>query len=113
MYSLESSGNRLSPLNITDPLLRAELLRDIRLAQLDPKYRNEEWKSYTIQPGDYLSPELIAWKMYSIDTLKWLVMVAAGLDDSRDVLESGRTVYLPSPVWLMERVQYYEQLENT
>lgn len=42
MYSIESSGSRLSPMNITDPLLRAELFREIRLAQTDRKYRGEE-----------------------------------------------------------------------
>ncbi len=39
MYSTESSGGRLSPLNISDPLLRAELFREIRLAQTDRNRR--------------------------------------------------------------------------
>ena len=112
MFSVESSGARLSPLNISDPLLRAELLRDLRLAQTDRKYRGEEWGYYVIQPGDILSPELIAWKVYGVDTLKWAVMAAAGLDDTRERLTAGETIFLPSTAWLRERIKYYCAMES-
>lgn len=112
MYSVESSGARLSPLNIADPLLRAELFRDIRLAQTDKKYRDGQWGYYVIQPADILSPELIAWKAYGVDTLKWVVMAAAGLDDTRAKLEAGKRIYLPTTVWIRERVKHYCDMEK-
>ena len=112
MYSTESSGTRLSPLNITDPLLRAELFREIRLAQTDRKYRGDEWGYYTIQPADIYSPELIAWKAYGVDTLKWVVMAAAGLDDTRELLEAGKRIYLPTTVWIRERIKHYCAMET-
>ncbi|MBE6441309.1 MAG: hypothetical protein E7022_03120 [Desulfovibrio desulfuricans] len=112
MYSVESSGGRLSPLNIADPLLRAEMLREIRLAQTDRKYRGEEWGFYVVQPADVLRPELIAWKAYGVDTLKWTVMAAAGLDDTRNTLESGSVIYLPSTVWIRERIKHYCEMEQ-
>lgn len=104
MYSIHSSGLRLSPLNISDPLLRAELFREIRLAQQDRKYRGKEWAYYDIQPADVKSPELIAWKVYSLDTLKWLIMAAACLDNPRDLLEAGMRIYLSSTRWHRERI---------
>lgn len=112
MYGIDSSGNLLSPLNIPDPLLRVELLREIRLAQIDSKYRREskEWQSYMVQPIDTLSPDLIAWKVYQFDALKWVVMVAAGLDDTRERLQSGEILYLPSTFWLRERIREYTEL---
>ena len=112
MYSVESSGARLSPLNISDPLLRAELFRDIRLAQTDRKYRDDQWGYYTVQPADMLSPELVAWKAYGIDTLKWVVMAAAGLDDTRETLTGGTRMYLPTTVWLRERIKHYCRMEG-
>ncbi len=112
MYSTESSGSRLSPLNITDPLLRAELFREIRLAQTDKKYRGDEWGYYIIQPADIYSPELIAWKAYAVDTLKWVVMAAAGLDDTRELLEAGKRIYLPTTVWIRERIKHYCAMET-
>lgn len=112
MYSVESSGGRLSPLNIGDPLLRAELFREIRLAQTDVKYRGEQWGFYVIQPADILMPELIAWKAYGVDTLKWVVQAAAALDDSREALQAGERIYLPTTVWLRERIKHYCEMEQ-
>lgn len=112
MFSEESTGGRLSPLNISDPLLRAELFREIRCAQTDAGYRGEEWGYYVIQPADALSPELVAWKAYGLDTLKWVVLVAAGMDDSREALPTGERIYLPSTAWLRERIRHYCALEE-
>ena len=111
MYSVESSGGRLSPLNISDPLLRAELFREIRLAQTDVKYRGEAWGYYVVQPADALSPELVAWKVYGLDTLKWVVLIASGIDDSRESLPTGERIYLPSTAWLRERIKHYSSFE--
>ena len=112
MYSIESSGGRLSPLNISDPLLRAELFREIRLAQTDRNRRGDSWGYYIVQPADTLSPDLVAWKAYGLDTLKWVVMAAAGLDDSRESLPAGERIYLPSTTWLRERIKHYCTLEG-
>ena len=112
MHSIETSGNRLSPLNIVDPLMRAELYREIRHAQTDRNLRGSDWGAYDIQPADVLSPELIAYKAYGLDTLKWVVCIAAGLDDPRERLEDGTTIYLPKASWLRERIRYYSGLEE-
>lgn len=111
MYSIDSSGYRLSPLNISDPLLRAELFREIRHAQEDRKYRDDQWGYYVIQPADVLSPDLIAWKVYGADTLKWVILVASGLDNPRESLSAGERVFLPTTVWIRERIKYYRALE--
>lgn len=112
MYSKDSTGDTLSPFNIQDPLLRAELFREIRLAQTDIKYRGPDWGYYVIQPADILAPELIAWKATGVDRLKWLVMVAAELDDTRERLQAGTTIYLPTTAWLYDRIRHYKELET-
>lgn len=112
MSDITSTGGRLSYMNIDDRILRVELFREIRKAQTAEKYRGTEWGSYEIQPADVLSPELIAYKCYGLDTLKWVVMVAAGLDDPREQLQAGETIYLPKTSYLRERIKYYEQLEE-
>ena len=112
MYSTDSSGGRLSPLNITDPLLRAELFREIRHAQDDRKYRGDSWGYYDVQPADVLSPELIAWKAYGVDTLKWVVMAAAGHDDPREPLTAATRIFLPSTAWIREAIKRYMAMEK-
>ncbi|MDE5832048.1 MAG: hypothetical protein K2H64_03535 [Desulfovibrio sp.] len=112
MYSVDSSGYRLSPLNIKDPLLRAELFREIRFAQEDRKYRGEEWGYYVIQPSDVLSADLIAWKVYGVDTLKWVILAASGLEDPREALTAGQRIFLPTTLWIRERIKYYSAMES-
>ncbi len=110
MSDIASTGGRLSYLNITNRLLCVELFREIRKAQEDSAARGENWGAYIIQPGETLSPDLVAYKVYGIDTLKWVIMVAAYLDDPRERLPAGTTLYLPKTSYLRERIRYYESL---
>lgn len=99
--------SRLSPYNITDDLRRAELYREIRDGQ-----DNLDWPSYEIQPADTLRPELIAYKVYGTAELKWLVMIAASLDDMRELMEAGDTLRLPTTAWIRQRIKYHKALED-
>lgn len=109
----QSTGGRLSPLNIDDPLLRAELFREIRQAQENPsKLDGDYWGSYTIQVADVLFPELVAYKIYGLDTLKWVITVATGLDDTRDKMEAGTVIYVPTAAYLRERIKHYTEMAD-
>lgn len=100
--------SRLSPYNIKDDLRRAELYREVRKGQSDLS-----WFKYTIQPADALRPELIAYKVYGNAEMKWLVLIAAGLDDMRSTLSAGTDVRLPTAAWVRQRIKYYVTLEET
>ncbi len=106
--SLESTGGRLSPENITDVLLRTELYREIRAAQNSDLQSG--WFTYEIQAAESLMPELAAYRAYSLDTLKWVIMIAAGLDDPRERLEDGTVLTLPTTAWLRERIRHYAEM---
>lgn len=101
--AIDSTGGRLSPENIKDVLLRAELYREIRAAQTKDLEKN--WFTYEIQPSETLMPELIAYRAYSMDTLKWVIMIAAALDDPRERVEAGTVLTLPTTAWLRERIR--------
>jgi len=92
--------DRLSPYNITDPLMRTELYREIRNG--DPS-----WPTYIIQPNETLMPELTAYRYYGIEGLKWVVMIAAGLDEPRGAMEAGVELQLPPVQWIRQRIIYY------
>ena len=94
--------SRLSPENIPDELKRAELYRDIR---------NAEGFAYEVQPDETKRPELIAYRYYQTDELKWAVMIAAGLDDPRQEIEAGIKITLPSVVFIRERIKFYAEVE--
>jgi hypothetical protein len=99
--------SRLSPYNIDDDLRRVALYREIRDGQ-----SNREWLAYEIQPADILRPELIAYKVYGNAELKWLVLIAAGLDDMRERLAAGTLLRLPSPAWIRQKIKQYVALEE-
>jgi hypothetical protein len=92
--------SRLSPYNITDDLLRSDLYREIRKG-------DDAWPSYEIQPDEVFMPELVAHRFYGTDILKWVVLIAAAMDDMREVLEAGTTIKLPPTVWIRERIKHY------
>lgn len=108
--ALDSTGGRLSPENIADVLLRTELYREVRAAQ--EKELEKGWFTYEIQPSEILMPELIAYRAYSLDTLKWVILIAAGLDDPRERLEAGTVLTLPTTSWLRERIRHYAAMET-
>ena len=69
--AIDSTGGRLSPENIKDVLLRAELYREIRAAQTKDLEKN--WFTYEIQPSETLMPELIAYRAYRSFLANWSV----------------------------------------
>ena len=98
-----SAISRLSPYNIPDDLVRSDLYREIRIGQT----ADNDWFPHEIQPDEILMPELIAYRRYQTVETKWIILVAAGLDDMREALESGSTIKLPPVVWIRERIKYY------
>jgi len=97
--------SRLSPYNITDPLIRNELYREIRNGQTQS---GNGWTEYEIQPDERLRPELAGYRIYGSNDMKWIILIASGLDDMREALEEGSTINLPPAVWLRERILYYQ-----
>jgi hypothetical protein len=101
--------SRLSPYNIKDDLHRAELYRDIRLGA---ENKTDGWTEYEIQLGERLNPELIAYRFYGTDELKWVVMIVTQLDDIREAMEAGETIWLPPIVWIRQRIKHHTDLES-
>lgn len=97
--------SRLSPYNITDPLIRNELYREIRNGQTQ---NISSWREYEIQPDERLRPELAGYRVYGSNEMKWIILIASGMDDMREALEEGSTIRLPPPAWIRERILYYQ-----
>ncbi len=97
--------SRLSIENISDSLVRARLYKEIREGQED-----DEWPIYTIEPADELSPDFVAYKVYGTAELKWLILIASGLDDMRERMDSGLELRLPPVAWIRQKIKYYSSL---
>ena len=96
--------DRLDPRVISHELVRAQLYRDIRGGDL-------EWPVYTIRDDEVHLPELIAARHYGSDNLKWVVMIAAGLDDMGVKMTPGEDIQLPPQAWVRSRIKSYVDME--
>ena len=111
-YDRSSTANTLSSYVIGDTLMRSELYREIRAAQTDPDVRGSgQWGAWSVSPDESLRPDLIAYRAYGADGLRWVVMVAASLDDSRERIEAGTTLWLPTAEWIHDRLRHYSSIE--
>lgn len=108
---LPSYENRLDPMLISDPLIRARLYADIQ--QQTPFRGAEFWRDYVVSPGERLLPELIASRVLGSALLKWVVMIVAGLDNPKNEIEAGKTLSIPSKTWLRDRIKFYQAIDST
>lgn len=102
-------GNRLDPMLIADPLVRARLYADMR--ERRPYRSAGYWFEYTVSPGERFMPELIAVRAWNDENLKWAVLVVAEVDDPRREVESGITLTLPTREWLRDRIKFYQAMD--
>ncbi len=96
--------NRLSPYNISDPLVRAYLYREWREGSTD-------WDQYELSLDEIAMPEKVALRYHGTPNTKLTVAVCAGLDDLRDTMQSAKVIALPSNTTIRERIRHYEKLE--
>jgi len=59
-----------------------------------------------------MRPELVAYRHYGTDELKWVILVAAQLDDYREELEAGEIIHLPPSTWIREKIKFYQGRAN-
>ncbi|MBE0505897.1 MAG: hypothetical protein IBX50_04145 [Marinospirillum sp.] len=93
---------------IPDSLYRARLYAEIRTRT--PQVSPDMWFEYEVSPGEVGLPELVALRRWNDETLKWVVLIAAEIDDPRREMEAGITLLLPSITWLRDRIRHYQKL---
>ena len=96
--------SRLSPYSIANPLARNKLYREIRNGQM----QNNGWTEYKIRSDERICPELAAYRVYGSKDMKWIIIIAAGLDDIREALREGALIKLPPTAWIRHKILYYQ-----
>ena len=91
---------RMSPNRITDDLDRVDLYKEIRDGQ-----NRVDWPQRVIFQDEVRNPELTAFRFYGSDQMKWVVLVASGLDDMREEMVAGTVLRLPPASWIRERIR--------
>ena len=58
-------------------------------------------------------PELMAYRAYSMDTLKWVISDRRRpLMTPEERVEAGTVLTLPTTAWLRERIRHYAEMET-
>lgn len=96
--------NRLSPYNISDPLVRAYLYREWREG-------SQDWDQYELSLDEITMPAKVALRYHGTPNAKLTIAVCAGLDDLRDAMAAAKVLTLPSNTVIRERIRHYEKLE--
>lgn len=91
---------KTDPLNIPDPLYRAQFYKEIRAGSVG-------WDRWEISIDEQLKPELISLRYYGSANFKYIVAISAGLDDLRARLQAGTQVALPPARWIRQRIRHY------
>jgi len=100
---------RLLDTQIEDVVIRAQMYKDVlnavnnKVVQLQPK---------EIQVDEVYRSDLIAYRVYALAELAWLVDLLLDREDPAEPIVMGKTIYFPPLAFVRDRIRYYQGLAN-
>ncbi|MDY8100199.1 hypothetical protein UX056_19935 [Escherichia coli] len=91
--------------NIADPILRAELRKEVMLMC---ESNDKNLTIYYVLPDEQYRPDLLAYRMWGIAELRWVVTLAAGLEDESQGMTVGKKLKLPPATWIREMIRHFQ-----
>lgn len=98
--------SRLSDEQVTDPIIRSYLYRDILQAINNGTTPVTE---YEIKQDEYFRPDLVSFRAYGTTDLRWLIKLLCDVDDEEDPLPAGSNIYLPEPAFVRDRIRHFAE----
>ena len=95
--------SRYADSNISDPILRADL-RKVLMLMCESNDKN--LTIYYVLPDEQYRPDLLAYRMWGIAELRWVVTLAAGLEDESQGMTVGKKLKLPPAPWIREKIRH-------
>ncbi|EIA0033893.1 hypothetical protein K6Z85_004474 [Salmonella enterica] len=97
--------SRYDDRNITDPILRAELRKEV-LAMCESNDQN--LTNYYVLPDEEYRPDLLAFRVWGTEDLRWVVTLASGNEDESQPMVIGRKLKLPPAAWIREMIRHFQ-----
>ncbi|HBN0506436.1 TPA: hypothetical protein L1N01_004141 [Escherichia coli] len=97
--------SRYDDRNIADPILRAELRKEVMLMC---ESNDKNLTIYYVLPDEQYRPDLLAYRMWGIAELRWVVTLAAGLEDESQGMTVGKKLKLPPATWIREMIRHFQ-----
>lgn len=97
--------SRYDDRNIADPILRAELRKEV-LAMCESNDQN--LTNYYVLPDEEYRPDLLAFRVWGTEDLRWVVTLASGNEDESQPMVIGRKLKLPPAAWIREMIRHFQ-----
>ncbi|HFU2857304.1 TPA: baseplate protein [Enterobacter cloacae] len=99
--------SRLDNRSVEDPIIRAYLHREI--IRQSERYDDDTNFIYTIKSDEVYRPDLVAYRAWGSEDLRWVINVLAGNEAETDPLPVGQDLTLPSAAFIRDRVRHYTE----
>ncbi|QUM78777.1 baseplate wedge protein 53 (plasmid) [Moritella sp. 24] len=86
--------SRLSDMSIEDDVLRVELYKKV-LNYIESTANIDDIILYEVKEDEQHRPDLLAYRVFGNDDLRWLVMLVAGIDDDFEAIPAGYDLAFP------------------
>ena len=99
-----SAYSRLDDRSIADPIIRSFMHNEVVAKSTS---RDIDLMNYDILPDEEYRPDLVAFRIWGVEELRWAVRIIAGTEAEYDPLPIGTTLTVPSMAWLRDRLRHY------
>lgn len=96
---------RLDELRIDDAIIRSYLRREMIKKAGD--FADDEVFSREIYVDEEYRADLLAYRAYGTESLRWVPVLICKIDGETDPLPVGDIIRLPSAAWISERIRHY------
>lgn len=101
----QSQLSRLSDMQIEDDIIRSLLYADVLAHCRDDS--EQDVVTHDVMLDEEYRPDLLAFRVYGTDVMRWAVSLVADVEDESDPLPVGVKLRLPSAAWVRERIRHY------
>lgn len=96
--------SRLSDQNIEDVILRADFYQRILNYIKSP---DADVRARRIRPDEEWRVDLLSYRLYRTDELRWLVSLICGVEDEADPLPVGEEFLFPPSAWIRREMRRF------
>lgn len=99
-----STYSRLDDRYIDDDVIRSFMHNEVVAKSTS---QDIDLKSHDITPDEEYRPDLVAYRIWGTEELRWAVRIIAGTEAEWDPLPVGAIIYAPPLAWLRDRIRHF------
>jgi hypothetical protein len=98
------SFSNLDDRQIDDPIIRAYMRKVV--LEMCNSY-DENLTSHYVTSDEVYRPDLLSYRVYGTADLRWVVLLAGGVEDEAEGLAEGELLKFPPAAWIREQIRKF------